>query len=197
MALNKQTWGKVNSGQLLLRLAALVIVASMVQIVGFSQITVFGGTADITPLIVASVGLLGGSVIGAVTGFSLGLVLDFALLQTLGVSSLVYVGVGYVAGRLFELRSSNNALVVLATGVAATVFSIVGFALMQFLLGVTLSVNFLVIRELLITLLLNAILILPIYLIVQLVLGSTLQDRIDRPTGKYPDHVLNPLSSSR
>ena len=40
--------------------------------------------------------------VGAVCGFAIGLLLDSALLQTLGVSSLVLLAVGYLAGRYRE-----------------------------------------------------------------------------------------------
>ena len=65
---------------------------------------VFGVPADLSPLLVASVGLLCGSVPGALFGFGVGLFVDIALLQTLGVTSLVLLAVGYGAGRLRELR---------------------------------------------------------------------------------------------
>ena len=57
-------------------------------------------------------------------------------LQTLGVSSLVLLGVGYGAGRLREARDPEGTLVPLAVGAAATLAFGVGFALVQFLLGV-------------------------------------------------------------
>ena len=53
-------------------------------------------------------------------GFAVGLFLDLALVQTVGLSSLVYVAVGYWAGRLRELRDPQGALVPLAVGAAAT-----------------------------------------------------------------------------
>ena len=49
-------------------------------------------------MLIVCLGLLGGAVIGAVCGFSIGLLVDSALLQTLGVSSLVLLAVGYLAG---------------------------------------------------------------------------------------------------
>ena len=51
---------------------------------------------------VMAVGLLCGSLAGACFGFGVGLFVDVALLQTLGVSSLVLLAVGYGAGRLRE-----------------------------------------------------------------------------------------------
>ena len=61
----------------------------IVQIAGVSQVSLLGVSADLSPLVVASVGLLCGSIAGAIFGFCMGLFVDTALLQTLGVSSLV------------------------------------------------------------------------------------------------------------
>ena len=67
----------------------------IVQIAGVSQVSLLGVSADLSPLVVASVGLLCGSIAGAIFGFCMGLFVDTALLQTLGVSSLVLLAVGY------------------------------------------------------------------------------------------------------
>ncbi|HEX5145776.1 MAG TPA: rod shape-determining protein MreD, partial [Conexibacter sp.] len=88
--------------QLTLRLAALGFLTVVVQIAAVSQITVFGVSADLSPLVVASVGLLAGSLPGAVFGFAVGLFVDFALVQTLGVTSLLFIAIGYWSGRLRE-----------------------------------------------------------------------------------------------
>ena len=85
---------------------------------------------------IASVGLPGGSLPGAVFGFGVGLFLDLALVQTLGLSSLVYVAIGYGAGRLRELRDPQGALVPIVVGAAATAVATIGYSMMQFLLGV-------------------------------------------------------------
>ena len=54
-----------------LRLILLGFVAVLVQESAVSQISIFGVSADITPLVVMSVGLLCGSLTGAVFGFAL------------------------------------------------------------------------------------------------------------------------------
>ena len=46
--------------------------------------------------------------------------IDLALVQTLGLNSLIYTLIGYGAGRLRELRDPQGALVPIATGAAAT-----------------------------------------------------------------------------
>ena len=106
--------------QLVARLVALGVSMVILQVAAVSQIELFGTNADLAPLVIASVGLMVGSVPGAVFGFCVGLFVDLALVQTLGLSSLVYVAIGYWAGRLLELRDPQGALVPFALGAAAT-----------------------------------------------------------------------------
>ena len=112
--------GVNDTWQLPLRLVALGFLAVVVQIAAISQITVFGVSVDVAPLLVASVGLLAGSLPGAVFGFGVGLLVDLALVQTLGVTSLLYIAVGYASGRLRELRDPAHGLVPVAVGAVAT-----------------------------------------------------------------------------
>ena len=72
------------SGSLLTRIAVLVVVVVFFQIGVVSEVPVFGVAVDLSPLVVAFVGLLCGSTIGAATGFAVGLLVDLALVQTLG-----------------------------------------------------------------------------------------------------------------
>ena len=68
-----------------------------------------------------------------------------------------YVAIGYWAGRLLELRDPQGALVPFAVGAAATAVATIGYSLMEFLLGVDAPVSFLLVREILATILLNAL----------------------------------------
>ena len=70
-----------------------------------------------------------------------------ALVQTLGVSSLLLTGVGYLAGRYRELRDASHTLVPVLGGVVATLAYAACFAITQFLLGVESTVSPLVIRD--------------------------------------------------
>ena len=81
------------------RLALLGLLGGIFQLTTVSQVAIFGVPADLSPLLVASVGFLTGSISGAIFGFSLGLFVDTVLMQTLGVNSLVLTAVGYGAGR--------------------------------------------------------------------------------------------------
>ena len=57
----------------------------ILQVSFFSYLILLGATPNIVPVVVVSLGLLGGGVVGAVCGFAAGLLLDSILLQTLGV----------------------------------------------------------------------------------------------------------------
>lgn len=163
--------------QLAIRLGVLAVVAVLVQIATVSQVTLFGATVDLAPLIVVSVGLLAGPIAGAVMGFSMGLFVDFALLQTLGVSSLALVIIGHFAGRLREtVRDPDATLLPLAAGAAGTAVALVVFSLVQFLLGVESPVSVELLRQILATVLINTLLALPVHALVRRVLSPALPD---------------------
>ena len=146
-----------------IRLALLGLIGGLIQLSAVSQVTVFGVPADLTPLLVAFAGFIAGSITGAVFGFCLGLFIDVSLYQTLGVSSLVFTAVGYGAGRIRELRDPAHGLAPVAVGAAATAVAAIGFTLLQFLLGVQAPVSLLLLREILLTVVLNTLLALPVY----------------------------------
>jgi rod shape-determining protein MreD len=156
------------------RLGMLVLVGVVLQLAVVSQITFLGANADLVPLIVLSVALLAGPIPGSITGFSAGLVVDMALIQTLGVSSLLLVAVGYVAGRYRELRDVTHKLVPPLAGVIVTLAYAAAFSLTQFLLGVDSQVSALVIRDYLIEVLLNGLLAVPVFAAVRAILRPTL-----------------------
>jgi rod shape-determining protein MreD len=160
----------------LVRLTLLVIGVVVLQIAVVSQIVVFDASADLLPLVALSIGLLAGPVAGATVGFLLGLVADMALLQTLGVSSLLLIGVGYLAGRFREMRDATHKLVPPIAGFLATLGFDAGFGIVQFLLGVDSSVSPLVIREALVSALVNGLLAIPVFAGVRAVLRSDLVD---------------------
>jgi rod shape-determining protein MreD len=162
------------------RLAALVIGGALLEIVAVSQVSIFGGNADLSPLIVMSIGLLCGSVAGAVAGFGAGLFLDLALVQTLGLTSLVLLCVGYWAGRLREVRDPQGPFALLAIGAAATLSAELGYAIVQFLLGVDAPVSWLLVREIVTTVLVNALISPPVYAISRRWLDPSLPDAMRR-----------------
>src|ERR671929_175215 len=162
---------------------------------GVSQVELFGTNADVSPLVVASVGLLAGSVPGACFGFAAGLFLDLALVQTVGLSSLLLVAIGYAAGRLREVRDPQGALVPLAVGAAATLVATAGYLIMQFLLGADPPMSFVLVREILATVLLNTIIAGLVHAIVRRWLLPALpEDPRRRRRRAYTTGGLSPLS---
>jgi len=177
------------------RLALLGLIGGIVQLTTVSQLSLFGVPADLSPLLVAAVGFLCGSITGAMFGFALGLFVDTVLLQTLGVTSLVFTGVGYGAGRVRELRDPAHTLAPVIVGAAATAIAAIGFSLLQFLLGVEAPVSLLLARQILMTVVLNTLLALPVYLACRRVLGPYLPDDPRRRRRRaYTTGGLSPLS---
>src|SRR5438105_4332410 len=177
-----------------LRLVALGFLTVVLQQAAISQISVFGVSADVTPLVVMSVGLLAGALFGAVTGFGIGLFVDLVLVQTLGVTSLLYIPIGYWAGRLRELRDPAHGLVPLALGAAATAVAGVGMAIIQFLLGVDAPVSLLLLQQIFVTVLVNTLLALPVYALVRRIIRPVLpEDPRRRRRRAYTTGGLSPL----
>jgi len=184
-----------STSKLALRIAILALVAALLEIVAVSQVSVFGVSADLTPLVVASVGLLTGSIPGAAVGFGMGLFLDLALVQTLGVNSLIYTVVGYGAGRLRELRDPQGALVPIAVGAVATAVATIGYSIIQFLLGVDAPVSLLLVRDIVTTIVVNTILAAPVFAVVRRALvGALPDDPARRRRRAYTTGGLSPLS---
>jgi rod shape-determining protein MreD len=180
--------------RLALRLVVLGFATVVIQQAAVSQISIFGVSADLAPLVVTSVGLLAGSLAGAVTGFGTGLFVDLVLVQTLGVTSLLYIAIGYWSGRLREVRDPAHGLVPLAMGAAATAFAGIGMALIQFLLGVNAPVSVLLLQQIFITVLVNTLLALPVYALVRRVIRPTLPDDPRRRRRRaYTTGGLSPL----
>jgi rod shape-determining protein MreD len=145
------------------RLAAIVLIAVIVQVSFLSYLSILGATPDALPAVIAVLGLLGGAVTGAVAGFATGLLVDSLLLQTLGVSSLVLLSVGYLAGRYreqFEIGSITAPALLIG---GLTLIGTAGFVALQLMLGVEAAVSLLVVREVVVKALLGFLLAFPLY----------------------------------
>ncbi len=180
-----------------LRLFGLVLLTVVVQESAVSQISIFGISADLTPLVVMSAGLLAGSMAGAITGFATGLLVDTVLVQTLGITSLLYIAIGYWAGRLREVRDPAHGLVPLAAGASATAVAGIGMTMIQFLLGVRAGVSLLLAQQIVITVLVNTLIALPVYAFVRRIVQPALPDDPRRRRRRaYTTGGLSPLQSS-
>ena len=181
--------------QLWPRLVLLGLGTVIVQIAAVSQLRVFDTNADLTPLVVAAAALLCGSLPGAVFGFGVGLFLDLALVQTVGMSSLLYLTIGYGAGRLRELRDPQAAVVPIVVGAMATALSQIGFSLMQFLLGEAVPLDPALARQIVLPVLLGGLIALPVYAVVRRWLLPALpEDPRRRRRRAYTTGGLSPLT---
>ncbi len=184
------------SGSLLLRVAALAVAVVFFQIGVVSEVPVFGVNVDLSPLLVVFVGLLCGSTLGAMAGFAVGLLVDLALVQTLGVTSLIFTLIGYWSGRLRELRDPQAALTPLLVGATAAAVSLIGYSLMEFMLGVDAPVSFELLRQIVLGVVVDTIVAVPMWLIVRRSLEGALPDdpRRRRRRRAYTTGGLSPLS---
>jgi rod shape-determining protein MreD len=161
-----------------LRIALIMTVAIVLQVSFFSYLTLFGTTPNIIPLVAVTLGLLGGAMVGAICGFALGFVLDSTLFATLGVSSLVLLAVGYLAGRYREgTEISNTLLPPILIGVL-TMAASAGFSAIQLMLGVDVQVSLLIIREIFVQGLLAFLLAIPFYPLIRRVLRPGIVDDV-------------------
>ena len=104
----------------------------------------------------------------------------------MGASSLVLIAVGYGVGRFRELRDPSHGLLPIPVGVAATAAWVLTFAAVSFMLDVGARVSPLVIREMIVTVLLNALLALPVFVGCRRVLRPLAGGRSARGTPPPP-----------
>jgi rod shape-determining protein MreD len=129
------------------RIAAIVVVGVLLQLSFFSRVAVFHTSPDVLPALVVSFGLLGGSMTGAVTGFSVGLLVDCLLVESVGGTSLVLLGVGYLAGLFRERFEFHSPLVPPVAIMALTLLAEAGYGLVQLMLGIDSPVSLLIVRD--------------------------------------------------
>ncbi len=135
--------------RIVVRIAALVLAGVLLQLSFFSQVTLFHVRPDVLPALVVCLALLGGSMVGVVSGFAIGFLVDCLLVEALGITSLVLLGVGYLAGlyrERFEVRSS---LVPALLCMGLTLLAELGYAAIQLMLGVDAPVSILIVRDML------------------------------------------------
>lgn len=164
------------------RLAAIAVVAVLLQLSFFSRVELLHTSADILPLVVVSLGLLGGSMTGAVAGFWIGFLVDCLLVAPLGGSSLVLLSAGYLAGLFRERFEIHSALVPPLLCMVLTLFAELGFAAVQLMLGVDAPVSTLIVRDLLLKSIYAFFLAWPIYYGLRRVLRPALveESRVSR-----------------
>ena len=134
---------------ILVRLVAIVVAGVILQLSFFSQVALFHVSPDVLPALVVVLGLLGGTLTGAVCGFWVGFLLDCLLIAPLGGASLVLLATGYLAGLFRERFEIHSALVPPLLCMALTLFAELGFGAVELMLGIDAPVSGLVIRDML------------------------------------------------
>lgn len=137
------------TSNILARLVAIVVGGVILQLSFFSQVALFHVTPDLLPALVVVLGLLGGSLTGAVCGFSVGLLLDCLLIAPLGGGSLVLLATGYLAGLFRERFEIHSALVPPLLCLGLTLFAQLGYGAVELMLGIDAPVSLLVARDIL------------------------------------------------
>jgi rod shape-determining protein MreD len=170
---------------ILVRLAAVIVLGVILQLSFFSQVAVFHTSPDVLPALVVCLGLLGGTMTGAVTGFSVGLLLDCLLILPLGGGSLVLLATGYLAGLFRERFVIHSSLVAPLLCMVLTLFAELGFGAVELMLGLDATLSTLIVRDLLLKSVFAFLLGWPIYLGLRRLLRPALVEeptvRRDRP----------------
>lgn len=170
------------------RIAAVVVVAVLVQTALGQDLRVFDVAPDLMVLVVICAGLTGGTEAGAWVGFWTGLLTDMFLTSTpIGLSALTYCLVGASIGALrASVLQERRALLPLAalvgTAAAVLVFVVAGDVLGQTqLLGAGRSW---LIRVIVVESLWSAVLAFPVgYVYARAARGSVGADRFGPPVG--------------
>ncbi|MFN2612117.1 MAG: rod shape-determining protein MreD [Solirubrobacterales bacterium] len=172
------------------RLILLGTLTAILQLSFAAKISILGASPDLAALVVISLGLLGGSVSGAVAGFSIGLLIDTLLLETMGATALSLLAVGYVAGRYREAVGRPTRGVTAALGGGLTMMAALCFAAIQAMLRIGAEVSPLVARDIIVISLLGAALAVPVHAAIRLLLRPALIDeaapRASRPAAPSP-----------
>lgn len=137
------------TSKILVRLVAIAILGVLLQLSFFSRVALFGVSPDLLPALVVVLGLLGGSMTGAVAGFGIGLLVDCLVAGTLGATSLVLLTAGYLAGLFRERFEIHSSLLPPLLCMGLTLLAELGFAIVQLTLGVDAPVSVLIVRDML------------------------------------------------
>lgn len=182
---------------IMLRLAAIIFLTVLLQVGFFSGVPLLGTVANVVPVVVIALGLLGGAVTGGVAGFSAGLLLDAMLGGTLGITSLSLMVAGYLAGRWREGYDIVSSLVPpLLTG-ALTGVAVTAYGAMQLTLGVDAPVSIVILREILAQAFLGGLLAIPVFPLIRRSLRSALVEEGTRSRARVSPGYFESRSSSR
>ena len=131
------------------RLVVVGLLAVPLQLTFFSRVALFHVSPDVLPALVVSLGLLGGTMTGAVSGFAIGFLLDCLLIQPLGGASLVLIAVGYAAGTFRERFVIHSRLVAPLLCAILTFAAQLGYGAVEAMFGIHTAVSGAVVTDML------------------------------------------------
>jgi rod shape-determining protein MreD len=143
--------------------AAVMFVAAIVQVTLLSDIDVFHGAPDLVLLTLVALALLRGTIFGAAAGFGAGFVVDTATLQTLGITSLLLTLAGYWIGRYGETTGRDRTHAPFVSVAVVTLLYSLGALILHYMLGDPVSAHRVLLNAFPFELLFNLILTLPVY----------------------------------
>lgn len=153
--------------------AAMVVGAVLLEVSVMPYVNVARGIPDLIAPTIVVIALLRGTLVGAVAGFSAGLLVELtAPVGTLGVLAMLYLAVGAWCGRYCEREESASLLAPLALSVVAALAVQIGYLAFQLLLGNDMPASVLVGQVIFPTVALTALLSPPILLVGRRVLGA-------------------------
>jgi rod shape-determining protein MreD len=118
-----------------LKAAVLLFLAVLVQVSILGGWTPLGGSPDFLLVTLLSVALLRGSIFGAAAGFGAGILLDTAMLGTLGFTSLLLTVAGFWIGRYGETTARDRFHAPYVSVLVVTILYAVGALALRFVIG--------------------------------------------------------------
>ena len=143
--------------------AVLLFFAVIVQVTIVGTIGIFGGSPDLVLVLLVAIALLNSAMFGAFAGFWAGFLLDVALLETLGFTSLLLTLLGFWIGRYGETTGRGRPHAPLLSVAVATVLYAAGGLILHFMLGDPASAQVTLVDALLPELVLNLLLAFPVF----------------------------------
>jgi len=157
---------------LTLKTAAIVFVTAILQSSWFDRLSLGHGSAGLLLVVVVSIALLRGAVFGTSAGFAAGLCYDIATYGQLGLTSLLLTLAGFWSGRYGETTGRDRAHAPFLSVAVITGLYELGGLVVRFLIGEPAPFGKLVLGALPGELVLNLILIAPVYVLCRRVIGK-------------------------
>ena len=157
----------------------LLAVLAVGQVTVANPLELIDGPPDLLLVALVALALLRGPIVGAIGGFWAGIIVDVATLDTLGLTSLLLVLVGYATGRFGDVTTVRGAQLprVLLAVLIATTGLMVGSILINFMLGTSVPLGPVLVRSFLPTLALNLVLAYPVFLLLRLLFRVHVRQR--------------------